>query len=488
MPVKEVRLPELGEDIESGDVVEVLVSKGDEIEQDQSIIEVETEKAAVEIPAPFSGTVEKVEVKAGDTVKVGQTLITVETGEKEEEEKEGEADKARKKRDETEEKERKETEGAEEGRKTESDGWREAEADVEESRSDDREEEGGQAAADEEERETGGEAKDLDKAGGGESENEEWVREGEKKVKEIAPAGPASRRLARELGVSINDVEGSGPRGRISEQDVKNHARRVIRKAEERGGREDDSVQRPSLPDFERWGEINRRPMSALRRTAAERTGTSWALIPHVTQCDRADITQLEQDRKELSDRLERERDGAKLTVTAILIKVTALALKRFPHFNVSLDVDNQEIIHKLYVNIGVAVDTDRGLVVPVVRNADRKTLTEIAVELTDLARRARGRKLGPESMRGSNFSITNLGGLGTTNFTPLVTWPEIAVLGISRAEMVAVPEEDGFVPRLILPLAVSYDHRAVDGAAVSRFLRWIAECLEKPLKIIMEV
>jgi pyruvate dehydrogenase E2 component (dihydrolipoamide acetyltransferase) len=225
--------------------------------------------------------------------------------------------------------------------------------------------------------------------------------------------------------------------------------------------------------------------MGALRRKATKTTSTSWALIPHVTQFDRADVTELERDRKHLSKELEEE--GAKLTVTAILIKLAAFALKRFPKFNASLDLEEETIIYKHYVNIGVAVDTDRGLVVPVLRNVDQMNLIEVALELNDLAQRARKRKLGLESMSGSNFSVTNLGGLGTTYFTPIVTWPDVGVLGVGRATTEAILEEGAFVPRLILPLAVSYDHRVVDGADASRFLRWIAESLERPLKILME-
>ncbi len=477
MAVKEIALPELGEDVQTADVVEVLVSEGDTIEKEQPVLEVETEKAAVEIPAPFGGTVEEIKVKAGDTVEVGQTLLTVETEGKEEEEetKKGEAPAEEKeqkpKEAEKEKEEPKEEEAAEE---TEEPPPKKKEEEAEERAETGQPEEKAEEA--EAPAEPGKAAKETDRSGAEEE-------------KEVAPAGPSVRRLARELGVDVREVSGSGPRGRISEQDVKDFARGII---EDRGRKEKPSagppavgMQQPPLPDFERWGETERRPMGALRRKAAQTTGTSWSLIPHVTQFDRADVTELERDRKRLSEDL--EADGTKLTVTAILIKLTAFALKRFPRFNASLDLENETIVYKHYVNIGVAVDTDRGLVVPVLRDVDRKSLAEVSYELNDLADKARNRKLGLESMSGSNFSVTNLGGLGTTYFTPIVTWPDVAVLGIGRARTEAVFEEGAFVPRLILPLAVSYDHRVIDGADASRFLRWIAETLERPLKILME-
>jgi pyruvate dehydrogenase E2 component (dihydrolipoamide acetyltransferase) len=475
MAIREIRLPELGEDVETGDVVEMLVSEGDTIEKEQPIVEVETEKASVEIPAPFGGKVREIKVKAGDTVKVGQTLLAVET-EEEGEEKEG-----------------REAEDASQAdpQKTEEAGGKEAEAmSSEEER---KESEEAEAEEDGEREKDGPEepAREAESPGreraGGENADEE-KEEGGKKA--VAPAGPSVRRLARELGIDVNEVSGSGPRGRISEQDVKTFARRIIREGK---GKEKPSAgqavgrmqQQPPLPDFERWGETERRPMGALRRKAAQTTGTSWALIPHVTQFDRADVTDLERDRRRLSEDLEEEE--AKLTVTAVLIKLAAFALKRFPRFNASVDLENETLVFKHYVNIGVAVDTDRGLVVPVLRNVDRKNLSEVAMELTEMARKARNRKLGLDSMSGSNFSVTNLGGLGTTYFTPLVTWPDVAVLGIGRAHTEAVLEDGRFVPRMILPMAVSYDHRVIDGADASRFLRWIAEALERPLKVLME-
>jgi pyruvate dehydrogenase E2 component (dihydrolipoamide acetyltransferase) len=242
---------------------------------------------------------------------------------------------------------------------------------------------------------------------------------------------------------------------------------------------------KPRLPDFSKWGAVTRERMGGLRRAATRTTSVSWRLIPHVTQFDRADITDLEEQRKTLGHDLEQE--GIKLTVTAIIVKAVVPALRKFPRFHASVDEENEEIVYKHYMHIGVAVDTERGLVVPVIRDADRKPLRQVAVELAELAEKARSRKLTPDEMTGAGFSVSNLGGLGTTYFTPLVTWPQVAVLGVGRAEIQPVFRQGDFVARRILPLAISYDHRLIDGADAARFLRWIAESLERPLRLLLE-
>jgi pyruvate dehydrogenase E2 component (dihydrolipoamide acetyltransferase) len=304
----------------------------------------------------------------------------------------------------------------------------------------------------------------------------------------VVPGGPAVRRLARELGIDIGDVKGSGPKEGISLEDVKRHAKQLIGAKARQPGAPSMTASRGvdlTLPDFTRWGEIERKPMSSLRRKAADTTSTSWSVIPHVTQFDCADITELERERRNLGKKV--EAAGGKLTVTAIIIKVTASALRLYPQFNASLDMQNEEIIYKKYVNIGVAVDTERGLIVPVIRDVDRKNLTQISVELGDLAARARDKRITLEEMRGANISVTNLGGLGTTYFSPLVIWPHVAVVGIGRARTEAVFKDGQFEPRLILPLSISYDHRLIDGADASRFLRWMGEALKQPLLLLVE-
>jgi pyruvate dehydrogenase E2 component (dihydrolipoamide acetyltransferase) len=239
------------------------------------------------------------------------------------------------------------------------------------------------------------------------------------------------------------------------------------------------------LPDFSRWGEVERQALNSVRRRTAENMAASWAQVPHVTQFDKADITQIEELRRQYGKRV--EEHGGKLTATAIIVKVLVSALKKFPQFNASLDLANNEVIYKQYYNIGVAVDTDRGLLVPVIHNADQKNIVEIAVELSALAERARQRKSKLEEMQGGTFTVSNLGGIGGTAFTPIVNPPEVAILGISRSSVEPVFVDGAFKPRTMLPLAVSYDHRVIDGADGARFMRWLVEALEQPFLLFLE-
>jgi pyruvate dehydrogenase E2 component (dihydrolipoamide acetyltransferase) len=238
------------------------------------------------------------------------------------------------------------------------------------------------------------------------------------------------------------------------------------------------------LPDFSKWGEVERKPMSNIRRKTSEHMAHAWNAIPHVTQHDKADITAFEGLRKQYSPQV--EKAGGKLTVTAVALKVVAAALRRFPQFNVSVDTKRSEIIYKSAVHVGVAVDTDRGLLVPVVRDPDRKGIRELSVELAKLSEKARGGKLSLEEMQGGSFTITNLGGIGGTSFTPIVNWPEVAILGISRGGYEPVYNGSQFEPRMLLPLSLSYDHRVIDGADAARFLRWVAEAFEQPFVLVL--
>jgi pyruvate dehydrogenase E2 component (dihydrolipoamide acetyltransferase) len=239
------------------------------------------------------------------------------------------------------------------------------------------------------------------------------------------------------------------------------------------------------LPDFSRWGEVDRQDMTSIRRRTAEHMAHAWTTIPHVTQFDKADITELEKLRKQFGGRVEAE--GGKLTVTAILVKLIAHALQKFPQFNASVDMANNQVVYRRYINIGIAVDTDRGLLVPVIRDADRKNITDLAVELGELADRARNRKATLDDMQGGTFTITNLGGIGGTNFTPIVNSPEVAILGVARTQIEPVYVDGQFQPRSMLPLALSYDHRVIDGADGARFLRWLVEVIEQPFLLFME-
>jgi pyruvate dehydrogenase E2 component (dihydrolipoamide acetyltransferase) len=289
-----------------------------------------------------------------------------------------------------------------------------------------------------------------------------------------APAAPSVRRLARELGVDIRRVSGSGPEGRISSEDVQAFVRSAMSAPQGTA-----SAAAATLPDFTKWGEVERKPMSNIRRKTAEHLSNAWNTIPHVTQHDRADITALEALRKEYSPQA--EKAGGKLTMTAIALKIVAVALRKFPDFNASIDVARNELIYRKSVHVGVAVDTDRGLLVPVIRNADARGIFELAAELAKASEKARAAKLSLDDMQGGGFTITNLGGIGGTSFTPIVNWPEVAILGISRASQEPVHNGAQFEPRLMLPLSLSYDHRVIDGANAARFLRWVAEAFEQP-------
>ena len=419
----EIRLPVLGEGVDSGTVAGVLVAAGDTVEADAPLIELETDKAVIEVPASEAGVVTSLAVKAGDTVAVGQVIATIEPG----------AAPA-------------EQPAAEQPRR------QAPPPPVPEPPAPAAQTPSAQTPA-------------------GEFNLPEWP----------IPATPNTRRFARELGVDITSVQGTGNGGRILSGDVVRTARSLLEAARSGAG----AAASPPLPDFSRWGEVEREPMSGIRRTTAVHLSTSWTTIPHVTQHDEADITELEQLRKRFGPRV--QQAGGKLTMTAIAVRVVASALRVFPRFAASVDMASREVILKRYTHVGVAVDTDRGLLVPVIRDADRKNVTELSVELGVLAERARDGKLALEEMQGGCFTITNLGGLGGTSFTPIVNYPEVAILGMSRSRVTPVHGDGGFEPRLLLPLSLSYDHRVIDGADAVRFLRWIVEALENPFLLSLE-
>jgi pyruvate dehydrogenase E2 component (dihydrolipoamide acetyltransferase) len=295
--------------------------------------------------------------------------------------------------------------------------------------------------------------------------------------------------FARELGVDVTKVTGSGSGGRISEEDVKKFVKSVLAAGGPATGASTTAIMttgapRPQLPDFSVWGEITREPMSKVRRMTAGQMEISGA-IPTVTHHDKADITRLEELRKSWAKKA--DAAGVKLTVTAIAMKVAAAALRKFPQFNASIDMQSGEIIFKKYVHLGVAVDTERGLLVPVVRDVDRKNIIEISKEMQELAEKARSKKIMPDDMQGASFTITNLGGIGGTAFSPIINSPEVAILGISRGSIEPVYIDGSFQPRMMLPLSLTYDHRIIDGADAARFVRWISEALEEPLLMALE-
>ena len=290
----------------------------------------------------------------------------------------------------------------------------------------------------------------------------------------VIPAGPSTRRIARELGVDLGHVPGTGRHGRVSEDDVRSFVR-----GSGSNGSSGGSISVPPLPRFEDFGTVERQPMSAIRRATARQMSLSWSIVPHVTQSDVSDITDFEAFRKSQSK-------GPKFTISAFAMKAVVVLLKEYPVFNSSIDVAGNQIIHKKFYNIGVAVDTENGLLVPVIRDVDKKSIVELAEELTSIAERARQRKLDSKDLTGGTFTITNLGGIGGTGFTPIVNYPEVAILGISRGRLQPVVHNGEIVPRLMMPLSLSYDHRVIDGAVAARFTRRLAEMLENPYQLLI--
>jgi pyruvate dehydrogenase E2 component (dihydrolipoamide acetyltransferase) len=473
-------LPELGENITSGDVLRILVKPGDKLVKDQPVLELETDKATIEVPSSVSGEVEEVKIKAGDTVKVGQTILSVLEGGTTQAPKAAAASPAPREKTAVPAKaeppppvERSAKDGKPSG---------DSHDDSHDDSLDDGDvdpplqSEKAPAEPDQPGKERRGQ-KVVDISRGTRAANDVAAQP----EQPPAPAAPSVRRMARELGVDINDVAGSGSGGRISADDVKAHVNRLVGGAAASGGTASDP-----LPDFSRWGEVERQPMRGVRRKTAQHLAAAWASIPHVTQHELADITALDELRHRYAKSV--EAAGGSLTVTSILVKVVGLALRRFPRVNSSVDMAAEEIVYKKYVNIGIAVDTDHGLLVPVIREADTKNITQISVELTQLSEKARTRKLSIEDMQGGCFSLSNLGGIGGTAFTPIVNAPEVAILGVSRARLQPIYRDNHeLVPRLILPLSLSYDHRVVDGAEGLRFLRWIVEALEQPFVLALQ-
>lgn len=436
---KEFAIPDLGENITSASVLKVLVTAGQQIAVDDPVLEIETDKATIEVPSTIAGKVLDVYIKDGDKVSVGQVVFKAEGGAAPSAPAPVKSAPAAAPAPAVKQQEPKPTPAASPAAK-----------------------------------ESGSAKSILVDMQTGISANP-------------APAAPSSRRFAREIGVDINLVTGSGPGGRISIDDIKAYIKKINLERAAGGGASGGlfGIKAETLPDFTKFGEIERVAMSNVRAKTAEHLSYAWASVPHVTQFDKADITDLEAVRKALSPKVEAK--GAKLTVTAILIKIAASALKNFPQFNASVDMEKKEIIYKKYFNIGVAVDTDRGLIVPVIRDADKKNITEIALDLTVVAEKAKNRKVSPDDLSGACFSISNLGGIGGTYFTPIVNTPEVAILGVSRGAYEPVYKNGEFVPRLMLPLSLSYDHRLIDGADAIRFLRWMIEALEQPMKLLVE-
>ncbi|MEP0846561.1 MAG: 2-oxo acid dehydrogenase subunit E2 [Phycisphaerae bacterium] len=445
-------LPDLGEGIHEGQVVNVLVKPGDPIQAYQPMLEVETDKAAVEIPSPKSGRVAEILVKAGQTVKVGQVMLRIDEG----------------------------TAGAASAPATQ----QAAQAEGEPARTAASARGGTAVAAPPPPKPAAPPSVTPAPAAPTRATAPQAVpsrRNGP------VPAAPVVRKLARELGVDINQVPGSGPGGRVLREDVERFARGAVapaRGAAAAGAAPAFAVGAEALPDFAQYGPIRREAVPQIRKTIARQMTRAWLNVPRVTHCDSADVTDLERHRKSFNAEL---KDGQpKLTTTAVLLKVVAVTLRHYPMLNCSYDAATEEVVYKDYVHLGIAVDTPRGLVVPVLRDADRKPLPTVAAELTDIAVRARAAKFEVAELRGATFTITNVGALGGTFVTPMVNFPETGILGLGRAAwQPVVNDQMQIVPRMLLPLSLSFDHRICDGADAARFTRAVIGALENPLKLL---
>ncbi len=443
----EVVVPEVSDGVKSGTVISVLVSVGDTVEEDQSLIEFETDKAVVAIPSPQAGVIKELKVEEGDSAAVGAVIAILDAAQ---------------------------SAGAKEPVSAapavaEPQAAEPSPAAVEVSPP---------VAPPVQEVEplpTAAPAVDLTS-----------VRRDDL----VAPAAPSVRRIARDLGVDIYQVQGGGAGGRISEDDVRQFVKKAMQELQ--GGKVSAvssaefrglHAQRP-LPDFAKWGSVTREPLSRVREVTADAMGYAWSTVPMVTQYDKACIDDLEAFRKAYNAD---KRATVKLTMTAILAKVCGAALKAFPQFNSSLDLAAKELVLKDYVNIGVAVDTPNGLLVPVIQDVAGKGIETIAADLATLAEKTRERKVSPAEMEGGTFTISNLGGIGGTSFTPIVYAPQVAILGVSTSAVEPVWNGKEFEPKLMMPLSLTYDHRVIDGADGARFLRFICEGLEQPIKLMMK-
>jgi pyruvate dehydrogenase E2 component (dihydrolipoamide acetyltransferase) len=450
--LKDFKLPDLGENIASGDIVQVLVKEGDIIRAEQPIAEIETDKAVVEVPSPFAGKVAKVHIQPGQKVKVGATLLSIDDGAAAAAapatEAPAPADQAPPA-----------APAAEAPPKTE-------------------------VLRPEPAAETPVPAPAAQPAPANKVSRpvgpppQPKLSEGEP-----IPAGPATRRLARELGVDLRAVAEAYTDHRLTEDDVK----RFVREGHSAAAAAPGAVAAPPLPDFAQWGPIERVPFSSLQRKTADLMSVSWLTSPHVTQFDEADVGSLEALRKRYQQMAAEKSKPIKLTLTVFIIKATTIALKEFPQFNSSLDLAAGQLVLKRYYHLGVAVDTPAGLIVPVLRDVDKKTILQIASELNDAAERTRARKIGLEELRGGTFTITNLGGIGGTAFTPIIAHPQVAILGVSRSREVPAIRDGQLTTKLMLPLSLSYDHRVINGADGARFVRRVAGLLEDPEVLLLE-
>ncbi|MGA2224859.1 MAG: dihydrolipoamide acetyltransferase family protein [Syntrophobacteraceae bacterium] len=446
MPV-EFKLPDLGEGIHEGEIIEVLVHIGDRVEDGQTVLIVETDKATAEVPSPVTGIVKEIRVKSGQTVRVGEVLIVFI--------KEGEGEERAKAPPPITPQEKRETPPPEEkGKKAEALAGKTEEASI----------------------------------------KTEAAKAPARPLEGPVPAAPSTRRLARELGIDINQVKPSGPGRRVTPEDVRAYAEGARRPEAKEALPEAEEKKPPAppeaaaLPQFDQIGPVERIPLRSVRRTIAKHLAVAWSQIPHVTHADVADLTELEAFRRKHKQQVADQ--GGALTLTVFAMKAAAAALKKFPRFNSSLDMESEEIIIKHYHNIGFAVDTERGLLVSVVRDVDCKSIFDLAIELKALAEKTRQGKATKDDMSGGTFTITNIGSIGGTGFSPIINYPEVAIMGMAQARfqpvVVGDEKKHEIVPRLMMPLNITIDHRVLDGAEAARFLNMIIEGLENPENLLM--
>ena len=460
--IKEARVPDIG-DYSDVPVIEVLVAVGDTVAKDQGLVTLESDKATLEVPAPFAGVVRELKVKLGDTLSEGSVVALIEAAD-------GAAPSAKAAAPAKAEAPAAPVKTAETGAKVEP-----------------------VAVATEPDKLAQREIAQVQAppaSGGSDPEAAPRTPPVEFGAASVLPdqvpyASPAVRLFARELGVDLAQVKGSERGGRISKEDVQRFVKAALAggvpaaagAAPAAGGGGLNLLPWPKV-DFSNFGEVETQPLSRIKKISGANLARNWAVIPHVTQFDQADITELEALRVQLNAEQEKAKSGVKLTMLAFLLKASAAALKQFPDFNASLDATGENLTLKKYVHIGFAADTPNGLVVPVIRDVDRKGVLQIAQEMGELAKKARDGKLGPADMSGGCFSISSLGGIGGTAFTPIINAPEVAILGVSKSETKPVWNGEKFKPRLVLPLSLSYDHRVIDGAAAARFTAYLAQLL----------
>ena len=443
--IKDILVPDIG-DFDGVEVIEILVSAGDQIAVEDPLVSLESDKAAMEIPSPYAGTVKAVKVKMGDKVSEGSLLITIETS------------------------------GA--ATETASETKSEQAAPASSTKTETKSAAAAAPAATSAPTPAPAPAAPRPSPTATVSINEENFRK--------AHASPSVRKFARELGADLSQITGSGTKKRIIKEDIKAWVKQTLAQGNRGSGLGVEPM--PEI-DFSQFGKVDVQPLTRINKLTGKFLHRNWVTVPHVTQFDEADITELEKFRKQLNE--ENTKEGIRVTVLAFLIKALVSALKEFPRFNSSLDHTGENLILKQYVNIGVAMDTPDGLVVPVIRDCDRKSLIELAKELVETSQRARAKKLSPADMQGGCISISSLGGIGGTAFTPIVNAPEVAILGVSKSAMkpVYISNAKGvgeFVPRLMLPLSLSYDHRVIDGADGARFTSYLSKVLSDTRRLLL--